>query len=284
MCKPNKSLRMTVRAFIKAEEKKKAAAAEAAAAAAIEQEEAAAQQSEQIAEQPQEESDVQAEPIVEQLEEESVDAPDATEGALAPEATDPLAQVEEVRPCQIGWSGRNFDVYLQVSEHTAAGESAELDQPEQPTGTEEETIAQSIEEADPEHVDVEQKNESESQQQNQNGQDASQQNFQSMDWNAANSFNPMMNMANGFNSMMGMMGELICLHCIPDMYLHINRHAWNEPYVHVRRLWSQRYGHARHEWYEHGNGLWRRFRWQLEWTAAGDGRKLWRWLLSQRWI
>jgi hypothetical protein len=105
MCKPNKSLRMTVRAFIKAEEKKKAAAAEAAAAAAVEQEEAAAQQSEHITEQPQEESDITIEPVVEQLQDETADVPDATEGALAPEATDPLAQVEEVRPCRIDLSG-----------------------------------------------------------------------------------------------------------------------------------------------------------------------------------
>jgi predicted nucleic acid-binding protein len=105
MCKPNKSLRMTVRAFIKAEEKKKAAAAEAAAAAAVEQEEAAAQQSEQITEQAQEESEIQAEPVAEQLQDENVDVPDATEGALAPEATDPLAQVEEVRPWHITLSG-----------------------------------------------------------------------------------------------------------------------------------------------------------------------------------
>jgi flagellar motor protein MotB len=101
MCKPNKSLRMTVRAFIKAEEKKKAAAAEAAAAAAIEEENAAAQQEEQPTDEPQAESDVQTEAAVEQPQEENVDAADATEGALAPEATDPLAQVEEVRLCQI---------------------------------------------------------------------------------------------------------------------------------------------------------------------------------------
>jgi flagellar motor protein MotB len=92
---------MTVRAFIKAEEKKKAAAAEAAAAAAIEEEKAAAQQSEQPTDEPQAESDIQTEAAVEQPQEENIDAPDATEGALAPEATDPLAQAEEVRLCQI---------------------------------------------------------------------------------------------------------------------------------------------------------------------------------------
>ncbi|KAH0148867.1 hypothetical protein KCU82_g13343, partial [Aureobasidium melanogenum] len=67
MCKPNKSLRMTVRAFIKAEEKKRAAAAEAATAAAVEQEETPAQQSEQPMEQPQAESEVQTEAAAEPL-------------------------------------------------------------------------------------------------------------------------------------------------------------------------------------------------------------------------
>jgi hypothetical protein len=99
MCKPNKSLRMTVRAFIKAEEKKKVAAAEAAAAAAIEQEEASAPQAEQLTEQPEAESEIQAEPVVDNAQEDNVADADATEGALAPEATDPLAQVEEVRLC-----------------------------------------------------------------------------------------------------------------------------------------------------------------------------------------
>jgi hypothetical protein len=102
-------------------------------------------------------------------------------------------------------------VYVQVSEHPATGVSAELDQVEQPTGAEEETVAQSIEEADPEITDSEQKNGTEGQQ-DQNGQDASQQNFQNMDWNAANGFNPMMNMANGFNPIMGMMGEFLYLY------------------------------------------------------------------------
>lgn len=104
MCKPNKSLRMTVRAFIKAEEKKKVAAAEAAeaaAAAAAEQEEAAAQQAEQITEQSQAEPEVQTEQDVERPQEDNVVSEDAIEGALAPEATDPLAQVEEVRLYQI---------------------------------------------------------------------------------------------------------------------------------------------------------------------------------------
>ena len=108
MCKPNKSLRMTVRAFIKAEEKKKIAAAEAAeaaAAAAAEQEEAAAQRSEQIAEQSQAEPEIQTEPDVERPQEDNAASEDATEGALAPEATDPLAQVEEVRLCEV--DGRN---------------------------------------------------------------------------------------------------------------------------------------------------------------------------------
>lgn len=207
MCKPNKSLRMTVRAFIKAEEKKRVAAAEAAAAAAIEQEEASAQQAEQPAEQPQAESGIQAEPVVENVQEDNVADADATEGALAPEATDPLAQVEEVRLCQIDGQ-HDILTHTQVSEHPAAGESAELDQIEQPTGAEDEIVAQSIEEADPEIAYSEQKNGSEGEQ-DQNGQDASQQNFQNMDWNAANGFNPMMNMANGFNPMMGMMGEFL---------------------------------------------------------------------------
>jgi hypothetical protein len=109
-------------------------------------------------------------------------------------------------------------VHIQVSEHPAGEDSAELDRAEQPTGAEEETIAQSIEEADPENVDVEQKNETEGEQHNQNGQDASQQSFQNMDWNAANGFNPMMNMANGFNPMMGMMGESRRLQHISDAY------------------------------------------------------------------
>ncbi|CAD0086635.1 unnamed protein product [Aureobasidium vineae] len=90
MCKPNKSLRMTVRAFIKAEEKKKIAAAEAAAAAQAEQEEIAAQEPEQSTEQPQADSSIQAEPAAEQPQEEDVASADETEGALAPEATDPL--------------------------------------------------------------------------------------------------------------------------------------------------------------------------------------------------
>jgi len=99
---------MTVRAFIKAEEKKKIAAAEAAeaaAAAVAEQEEAAAQQSEQIADQPQAEPEIQTEPDVERPQEDNVASEDATEGALASEATDPLAQVEEVRSCE--FDGRN---------------------------------------------------------------------------------------------------------------------------------------------------------------------------------
>lgn len=114
MCKPNKSLRMTVRAFIKAEEKKKVAAAEAAeaaAAAAAEQEEAAAQQAEQITELPQAGPEIQTEPDVERPQEDQVPSEDATEGALAPEATDPLAQVEEVRSCQI--DGQN-DILMRI--------------------------------------------------------------------------------------------------------------------------------------------------------------------------
>jgi hypothetical protein len=109
-------------------------------------------------------------------------------------------------------------MYIQVSEHPAGEDSVELDQAEQPTGPGEETIAQSIEEADPESADVEQKAETEGQQHDQNGQDASHQNFQNVDWNATNGFNPMMNMANGFKPMMGMMGEFPCPHCNSDAY------------------------------------------------------------------
>jgi hypothetical protein len=91
-------------------------------------------------------------------------------------------------------------------------------QSEQATGPDGETIAQSIEAADPENPVTESRDtpgqDFHQQQQNQNGHNFSQQNFH-MDWNGANGFNPMMNMANGFNPMMGMMGEFPPKSCVP---------------------------------------------------------------------
>ncbi|KAI5271675.1 hypothetical protein E4T47_04974 [Aureobasidium subglaciale] len=195
MCKPNKTLRMTIRAFIKNEEKKRAAAAEAAeaaaAAAAVAEQEEASAQSEPSAEQLSAESEGPTKASAEQAQDEGVTSADATDDAIAPEATDPLGQVEE------------------TSEQLVNDEATHPQQSGQTFDAEADTVAQSIEGGDPENHESEQKDlqeSTEAQQQGQSGQDVSQQNFQNMDWNAANGFNPMMNMANGFNPMMGMMG------------------------------------------------------------------------------
>jgi hypothetical protein len=96
MCKPNKSLRLTIRAFIKNEEKKRSAAAEAATVTVSEPEETTTQPAGEPAVQPHDDPESHDQASGGQEQEEIAAPADASESDHAPDITDPLAQVHEV--------------------------------------------------------------------------------------------------------------------------------------------------------------------------------------------